>query len=387
METPPSQPSPIWRYARYLALSAGVALLAVAALDRVFLARGVFFGLWLVLAGAVFVGFVAAARRWAGVLVATAVITLLVIAVLAYRLPYAAGSGLVMKWLVLTAVVFVGFVAAAARQLAGMLVATAVLALLVIAVLTDRNPYLAERGLALAWLGLTAAGLGGLVAMAVRPPRPWGRLAALTGAWILAAGLASHATLQRIRIERAAMSVATWQLRAAAEQFFLEEPTRVFVEFDEVVGPSRYVKWLGSSTPDNYREMFPLRADFDEMPVTIKDGYRVVVLAESGVWVLLRPDGTVETRGRHARNAEANTVWLAAQRRHDGVVVTTPRQGGRFETTWRGGVRDGPFRAYYADGKLWAEAAYVRGRLAGRHVVYNRTGRVIHEKHFGRPAP
>jgi hypothetical protein len=73
---------------------------------------------------------------------------------------------------------------------------------------------------------------------------------------------------------------------------------------------------------------------------------------------------------------------LASRKNREGVHLTRPPAGGRFETTWRGGVPDGPFRATYADGKLWAEATYVRGVPSGRHVVYDRAGKIIYETVF-----
>jgi antitoxin component YwqK of YwqJK toxin-antitoxin module len=64
------------------------------------------------------------------------------------------------------------------------------------------------------------------------------------------------------------------------------------------------------------------------------------------------------------------------------VYVTKAPAEGRYETTCANGVPDGPFRAYYADGKLWAEATYVRGVPSGRHVVYNHAGKIIYETVF-----
>lgn len=86
--------------------------------------------------------------------------------------------------------------------------------------------------------------------------------------------------------------------------------------------------------------------------------------------------------GKLTGQVAAYQAWLAAQDRSDGLHVTTRPQGRRFETTWRGGVPDGPFRAFYADGKLWAEATYVRGVPSGHHVVYDRAGKIIYETVF-----
>ena len=46
------------------------------------------------------------------------------------------------------------------------------------------------------------------------------------------------------------------------------------------------------------------------------------------------------------------------------------RYGGKFEFTWRGGVRHGPMRAWRADGSLWCEAVFEEGRaVSAIHVT------------------
>ena len=149
-----------------------------------------------------------------------------------------------------------------------------------------------------------------------------------------------------------------------------------------MIGPTKIVKGLHHVTPANYHDLFPIRADFDErteLSVTTMAGHKVIEVCGLMNMVLQWPDGTLDERGPHARRARTYRAWLAAQDRSDGLHVTTPPAGGRFETTWRAGVPDGPFRAYYADGKLWAEATYVAGRPIGRHVVYDRAGKILYE--------
>jgi hypothetical protein len=182
----------------------------------------------------------------------------------------------------------------------------------------------------------------------------------------------------KIRHRSQDSAIATYQIQAAVEQFFFENPQRVFVNYEDVIGPQRYVKAARAHGGEDYHELFPLRADYEAMGVTMGDG-RVNLVLRGASFVQHLPNG--ELRG----NPESVRVYqalLSSRKDRKGVHVTSPFQGGRFETTWRGGVPEGRFRAYYADGKVWAEATYVHGVPSGRHVVYDRAGKIIYETVF-----
>jgi antitoxin component YwqK of YwqJK toxin-antitoxin module len=73
---------------------------------------------------------------------------------------------------------------------------------------------------------------------------------------------------------------------------------------------------------------------------------------------------------------------IVVPRFSDGVYTTNLPGGARLETNYRGGRPDGAFRAFYGDGKLWAEATYVSGRPSGSHIVYDHNGKVIYKTVF-----
>lgn len=105
-------------------------------------------------------------------------------------------------------------------------------------------------------------------------------------------------------------------------------------------------------------------------------------------WRLSRGNHPSSAVPRYARKSSSG--WPApviSCSRPDGVhkvtVVEPPELKGRqFETPYRSGVPDGRFRAFYADGRLWGEAMYQKGRLAGRHRVFSPTGEVVFETDF-----
>jgi tetratricopeptide (TPR) repeat protein len=163
---------------------------------------------------------------------------------------------------------------------------------------------------------------------------------------------------QHRMLDKVALSVLR-QTEAAAEQFFLENPDRIFVGFDELVGPNRYIHGVTSHEGEDQHVFFPIRRDLTDMEN----------------FFLILPDGR--------RLAYPRVTPPKA----DGVdVVQLPGNAGRFETTYRNGVPDGPFRAYYPDGKLWGEATYSQGRLLGPPWLYSRTGRKYDELAEGEAA-
>jgi hypothetical protein len=175
-------------------------------------------------------------------------------------------------------------------------------------------------------------------------------------------------------------SISTYWIHATFDQYFVENPDRVFFTYDDLMGLRRFLKTLNSVAGEDYHELFPVRADNELMSVTMGDGRKNIVIFTA------KNDGRIvvhqSPEGKLTGAVAAYEAWLATQNRSDGVQITARPQGRRFETTWRGGVPDGPFRAYYADGKLWAEATYVRGAPSGRHVAYDRAGKIIYETNF-----
>lgn len=125
------------------------------------------------------------------------------------------------------------------------------------------------------------------------------------------------------------------QLSAGAEQYFVENPDRVFVNFDDVVGPQNYVKAVSTVMGEDYRTLFPVRRDDTDLFVG---------------GPLMLPGGVVYP-GIKPRPVQP-----------DGIEFKQLDDGTHFETTWRSGVRHGPFYAYRANGALWCVARYENGR-------------------------
>ena len=156
---------------------------------------------------------------------------------------------------------------------------------------------------------------------------------------------------------------------AGADRFFRENPGRLFVRFDELVGPTREAK--ADFVPvagEDYRGLFPIRRDPTRLAVRTADGRTLAWFAHDD------PDGkpwrdmvSERANGELAGAAEIITAYrqLLVREKHDGVQVQQFPDGSRFETTYHGGVPHGPFKAYDPDGKLWGEANYENGRVTG----------------------
>lgn len=140
------------------------------------------------------------------------------------------------------------------------------------------------------------------------------------------------------------------QLSAAEDQFSYENPDRIFILHDELVGPDRYLKQPNLVAGEDYRAMFPHRTG---APFTVTGPNKLRVSYDSYV------DPTVPAL--------------------NGMHTTVRKDGRRFEITWRDGVPDGPFRAYRADGSLWGEATYGQGRVIGPSWIHLADGRKFDE--------
>jgi len=204
------------------------------------------------------------------------------------------------------------------------------------------------------------------------------RIVALLSAVAAGVTVSGYFFTAKIRHRSQDSAIATYQIQAAVERFFYENPQRVFVNYEDVIGPQRSMKAARAHGGEDYHELFPVRADYEAMGVTMGDGRVNLVLRGAG-FVQRLTNG--ELRG-NPKSIKIYQALLSSRKDHEGVHVTSPFQGGRFETTWRGGMPEGPFRATYADGKLWAEATYVHGVPSGRHIVYDRAGKIIYETVF-----
>ena len=157
--------------------------------------------------------------------------------------------------------------------------------------------------------------------------------------------------VQRDSLDRSSLSILR-SISATAGQLFLENPHRLFIDYQEVVGPKGHqVKALESVQGEDLLALFPIRRD----------------QLDEGHWILMLPNG------------RKISYLPPPAPKPDGVDVVLLPEAGRFETTYRGGVADGPFRAFYPDGKLWGEASYVQGRVTGPRRLYMPDGRGFDE--------
>ena len=228
--------------------------------------------------------------------------------------------------------------------------------------------------------------------------RGWNTSKALSWGWALAVlltvvtvggSLLGYGLMGRSAADK---SVASHQIAAAAENFFEQHPERIFASFDDLIGPGRNIR----SAPDSslgvdYHEVFPLRRDFEALTVTATDRHRVIVywppkrfmdyssimLRESTSGHLSEINGSFGGAG-----LTLYRKWLEAQSRPDGMQVKPLPDGRIFEMTYRNGVPEGQFRAYYDNGKLWGEASYTQGVPTGKHRIFDQNGQVIYETTF-----
>jgi hypothetical protein len=129
----------------------------------------------------------------------------------------------------------------------------------------------------------------------------------------------------------------------------------------------------------------------EALTVTAADGHRVIVywpperfMDYSSIMLRESTSGRLtEINGSFGGAGLAlYRKWLEAERRADGVQVKSLPDGRIFEMTYRNGAPDGPFRAYYDNGKLWGELSYTQGVPTGRHRIFDQSGQVIYETTF-----
>lgn len=183
-----------------------------------------------------------------------------------------------------------------------------------------------------------------------------------------------------VRRESQDKSVSSFQISYALPQFMLDNPTRLFVRYEDLIGPNCLVKGTTVVNGEDYHELFPMRFDCREFAVTMKDGRRVIVFVSGERRVLLhqRPDGSLRAEEYEPTGVSEYERWRQEQRRPDGPLVIATADF-RLETTFRGGVPDGPFRYFRPDGKLWAEGTYRQGRVVAPYREYDLNGKVEYE--------
>ena len=136
---------------------------------------------------------------------------------------------------------------------------------------------------------------------------------------------------------------------SALDQHSLENGEEIlFVSYDELIGPERYLRAAMPVEGQDMRKLFPVHVGPTEI-----------------LWVTMSWGEVVEW--------EMGNPPVPHPR--DGVQVFTDSRGIRFETTWSQGRRQGPFRAFRDDGTLLGEAVYADNRITGDCWCYTRDGR------------
>jgi tetratricopeptide (TPR) repeat protein len=151
---------------------------------------------------------------------------------------------------------------------------------------------------------------------------------------VLVIGLFVFLALQKARQSSQSMVVQCnlRALQAAADQYYLENGV-IYATYDDLVGPSRYIKALNPVTGEDYRSLGPIRQDHvEELRIKLPDGRVIDLYEPPGV-----PDGL--------QVVEFNNL--------------------RFETTYRRGWPDGPSRVVTKQGQVLSSANYVEGHIVG----------------------
>jgi tetratricopeptide (TPR) repeat protein len=223
--------------------------------------------------------------------------------------------------------------------------------------------------------------------------------------WIAALGFGMISSFNKVRDSSKLKAMLPRQPAAAIDQFYLEYPYRIFLKYDEIVGPDKYMKAYNATDGEDLRVQFPIRQGWsDLLPVRLPDGttvQRIEVIAAIGKSGLVatypfpqgdqydpkrvyRLDCGVSFRDWHVVDLPPDPAGREG-RDQDGVHTYQFPDGRRFEITYRSGVPDGPFRAYHADGAPWGEATYRKGRVVEAWLI-TRDGRKFDELKDGEAA-
>jgi len=232
------------------------------------------------------------------------------------------------------------------------------------------------------------------------PPSNLRRLLIVSAITLVAIGVGGvvvgsvRGAFQKVRDSSLHKAMHPRQPAAALDQFYLENGDRIFVNYADIVGPQAYIKSYHATEGADISFQFPVRRLMhDPLPVRLPDGNTIT---RCEVLAAVAPSGLISTYPMPQDNAhDPNRVYqLETGRRfrgryltdqppdpagregrdQDGVHVFQLPEGRRFEVTYRGGVPDGPFRAFYEDGKPWGEATYQKGKVVEAWLI-GRDGR------------
>jgi hypothetical protein len=199
--------------------------------------------------------------------------------------------------------------------------------------------------------GWVVAAIGfGLLAVRFRRAAPV--IAAIVAALTLAAGLGSHAIgsyMKEIAETGSRKAAIPRQLAAAADQYFLENGVNL-VEYDDLVGPERYLKSYHKVDGENPRVIFPLGTFHRLYSLRLSDGTTVSYSQLDG-----RDDFL-------PRFAPAEPFYPPGPTPPaDGTYHRVLADGSRQEVSYRDGVPHGAFRCYLPDGRFSIELFYDDG--------------------------
>lgn len=139
------------------------------------------------------------------------------------------------------------------------------------------------------------------------------------------------------------------QIAAAIDQYFVENGVSV-VEYDDVVGPDRYVRAVYRVDEEDHRAMFPVHTFTPTLSLRLNDGFVVSYSRLNNI------------RDTPTRFAPAEPFYPAGKAPPaDGVHRSVLADGTQWEVTYREGVPDGPFRVYNLKGSLLGEGLYEDG--------------------------
>jgi len=159
-------------------------------------------------------------------------------------------------------------------------------------------------------------------------------------------GISSYRSHLRLTTGKKVVQGNLRQLGAALDQFTLEKPHRLFLRFEDIYGPQNYIKGVfPSPLGEDYQTLFPFFLPDNEYGPSIRIPQGLLI---SQIYAPTPPPPP------------------------DGAHTQPYRYGGKFEFTWRGGVRHGPMRAWRDDGSLWCEAVFEEGRaISAIHVTHD----------------
>ncbi len=139
------------------------------------------------------------------------------------------------------------------------------------------------------------------------------------------------------------------QIAAAIDQYFVENGVSV-VEYDDVVGPDRYLRAVYRVDEEDHRAMFPVHTFTPTLSLRLNDGFVVSYSRLDNI------------RDTPTRFAPAEPFYPAGETPPaDAVYRSALADGTQCEVTYRDGVPHGLFRVYHADGRLWGEGLYDDG--------------------------